>query len=223
MLTALADVYNVKMYTDMLIGFKYIGELMTKKESSDEVFVIGAEESYGLLKGDYARDKDGAAGALPLAEYAAELKLEGKTLYDELLALYKQHGVYEERLDSVYFEGASGFKRMQTVMRDVRSSPPVSIGEFRVTAVLDYKLLQRHDIVSGDITSINCVAGDVVALELDGDSRRRVTIRPSGTEPKIKLYTQWFTESTEDIEAQVEHTAVLLSSISKILEGMLLE
>lgn len=110
MLDALAQHYKVGCYGNMLIGFKYIGELILKKEGSGETFVIGGEESYGLLKGDYARDKDGAVGALPLAEYAAELKTEGKTLYDRLLELYREHGLYMERLDTVVCPGASGFE-----------------------------------------------------------------------------------------------------------------
>ena len=116
MLTALAKHYGVKLYGNMLIGFKYIGELILKKEDTDEKFVIGGEESYGLLKGQYARDKDGAAGALILAEYAAELKTKGKTLYDRLLELFAEHGVFAERLDTVVCPGADGFAKMQAMI-----------------------------------------------------------------------------------------------------------
>lgn len=224
MLTALTQHYGVKMYTNMLIGFKYIGELMLKKETTDEIFVIGGEESYGLLKGDYARDKDGATGALPLAEYAAELKQSGKTLYDRLLELYVEHGLYIERLESAYFHGASGFETMQSVMAELRQSPPVKLGEHDITAILDYKTLERRDIVTGEMTPIDCINGNVVALELDGDSRRRVTIRPSGTEPKLKFYVQWYEEANgADIRTQYEQTNEHLEGLSKTLEGMLLK
>ena len=221
MLSALADHYGVQTYGNMLIGFKYIGELILKKETTDEIFVIGGEESYGLLKGDYARDKDGAVGALPLAEYAAELKQEGKTLVDQLYELYKIHGLYIERLDTVVCPGAEGFTQMQAIMKDLRESPPHEVDGERVTAVLDYQTLIRHDIDSGEDTSIDCINGNVLVLEL-GDRRRRVTIRPSGTEPKLKFYTQWWGE-TNDAKNDFQILSQKLENISRHLEGFALE
>jgi len=225
MLTALADYYEVTMYTNMLIGFKYIGELILNKESTDEIFVIGGEESYGLLKGDYARDKDGAVGALPLAEYAAELKKEGKTLYDRLFELYAQHGVYMEQLASAYFLGASGFETMQSVMANLRANPPKMLGGHEITAVQDFKSLKRKDLKTGETTEIDCLAGNVVVLELDGDMRRRVTIRPSGTEPKLKFYVQWWEEAQnpDTLQDQCDDLNDRLATLSKTLEGMLLD
>lgn len=221
MLGALAEEYDVSMYTNLLIGFKYIGELIRQKEQ-DEIFVIGGEESYGLLKGSYARDKDGATGALPLAEYAAELKLEGKTLYDKLRELYKKHGVYRERLDSAYFEGASGFKRMQSVMDDLRQSPPSEIDGQVVTAVRDYSTLTRTDVSTGEVASLDSISGNIVVLECNNDYRCRITIRPSGTEPKIKIYTQWYEQPSDDINMQLEQLDTFLENLSKTLEGVLL-
>lgn len=222
-LNALASTYGVTLYGNMLIGFKYIGELILKKESTDELFVIGGEESYGLLKGDYARDKDGATGALPLAEYAAELKLENKTLYDRLLELYQEHGLYLERLDSAYFEGAIGFTRMQQVMADIRKAPPSEVDGQKITAILDYSTLERLDLQSGEKTPIDCIAGNVVVLEFNNDERCRITVRPSGTEPKIKLYTQWYESASNDIESQLESLEQALINLSHTLEGYLLE
>jgi len=225
MLTALANAYSVNIYSNMLIGFKYIGELILKKEATDETFVIGGEESYGLLKGDYARDKDGAVGALPMAEYAAELKKEGKTLYDRLLELFNEHGMYNEYLASAYFLGASGFEKMQNVMRALRTSAPEEVGGHWVSAVCDYKTLERRDTETGEVTQIDCKAGNVVVLELDGDSRRRVTIRPSGTEPKLKFYIQWFDEvkDTAKTHEQLNANTRLVEDLAKTLEGMVLE
>ena len=225
MLTALAEHYGVAMYTNMLIGFKYIGELILKKEQTDEIFVIGGEESYGLLKGDYARDKDGAVGALPLAEYAAELKKEGKTLYDRLLDLYAEYGIYMERLDSAYFLGASGFETMQSVMADLRAEPPKMLGNHEITAIQDYKTLERKDLKTGEMTKIDCLSGNVVVLELDGDTRCRVTIRPSGTEPKLKFYVQWWEKAgpREDLHRLCGDLNERLEVLSKTLEGMLLD
>ena len=226
MLQALASHYNVQIYDNMLIGFKYIAALLLSKESTDEIFVIGAEESYGLLKGDYVRDKDGAVGALPLAEYAAELKQDGKTLYDRLLELYGKHGLYLERLDNAYFAGASGFQTMQAVMSELRHSPPASLGDHKITAVLDYQSLERHDLVSGDSVPIDCIKGNVMVFEFDNDTRRRITIRPSGTEPKLKFYVQWFeevkTRNLQAIETQRNILSEHLASMAKLLEGVVL-
>lgn len=222
LLQSLADKYGVTCYGNMLIGFKYIGELIHTKETSDETFVIGAEESYGLLKGDYARDKDGAAGALPLAEYAAELKVEGKTLYDRLLELFLEHGLYAERLDNVRCEGASGFEKMQGIMDRLRAQPPTHIGSHRVTAVYDYKTLQRTELSDQSGMPIDCIAGNVFVLEF-GDIRRRITIRPSGTEPKLKLYTQWYDDALNDnVEVQFYELQRSLEGLAKEAEGQLL-
>jgi phosphoglucomutase len=225
MLAALADHYGVKLYGNMLIGFKYIARLILSKENTEETFVMGAEESFGILKGDYARDKDGATGALPLAEYAAELKKDGKTLYDRLLDLYIEHGLYVEYLANAYFEGASGFNKMQKVMLDLRTKTPQAISGHEVTAVLDYQTLERRDIKTGGVTKIDCDAGNVVVLEPDGDSRRRVTVRPSGTEPKLKFYIQWFDEAKDimRVRAQYEEEIELLGVMAKELEDLVLQ
>jgi phosphoglucomutase len=224
MLNALTNYYGATIYDNMLIGFKYIGELILKKEDTDEVFVIGGEESFGLLKGTYARDKDGAAGALVLAEYAAELKAQSKTLYDRMLELYSQHGIYVERLDNIVCVGASGFEQMQSIMNRLRATPPSNVGNHIVTAVLDYKTLRRHDIKTDESSKIDCLSGDVVVLEF-GDRRRRITVRPSGTEPKLKFYIQWYqdTDSSTDVQAQYNDIALNLEGISKELEGLLLD
>ena len=222
MLNAVADSYGVKTYDNMLIGFKYIGELIRNKESTDEVFVTGAEESYGLLKGDYARDKDGAAGALPLAEYAAELKKEGKTLYDRLLELFAEIGLFVERQDNLMYPGASGFEQMSQIMAKLRGDTPQEIGGHQVTAVLDYKTLERRELATGTVTPIDCIKGDVVVLEF-GDRRRRVTIRPSGTEPKLKVYTQWYEEAQGNTEKAYKDLAGRLEALGRELEGILLE
>jgi phosphoglucomutase/phosphomannomutase len=225
MLGALASYYGVTMYANLLVGFKYVGELILGKENTDEVFVIGGEESYGLLKGDYARDKDGATGALPLAEYAAELKKQGKTLFDRLIELFKQHGLYVEKLKNAYFLGASGFDKMQSVMNALRENPPATLGVHSVTAVLNYQTLERRDIATGDVTPIDSIKGSVVALEFDNDSRRRVTVRPSGTEPKLNFYIQWFVEAEEgnNVRQQYADLNVYLETLSETLEGMLLK
>lgn len=220
MLTALANKYGVKIYGNLLIGFKYIGELIRLKEADGERYIIGGEESFGLSKGDYVRDKDGAAGALPVAEYAAELKKQGKTLWDRMLELYKEHGLYVERLDTMVCPGAEGFTQMQQIMQSLREYPPKQIDNHTVTAVLDYKTLKRTDLNTGETTDIDCINGNVFVLEF-GDERRRITIRPSGTEPKLKFYNQWYMES-DNPESDYEDFMQELENTSRELEGILL-
>lgn len=221
MLTALSDYYSVKMYTNMLIGFKYIGRLLRDKDDTDEQFVIGGEESYGLLKGTYARDKDGAIGALPMAEYAAELKAEGKTLVDRLFELYAQHGLYVEQLQNIVSPGAEGFARMQQVMAGLRAQPPKVVSDQKVTHVIDYKSLTRTNLADGSTEQVDCDAGDVVVLEF-GDSRRRITVRPSGTEPKLKFYIQWHADAEQDVRTQYDAMNHDLEALGRELEGLLL-
>ena len=194
MLNAIAAAFGAKTYDNMLIGFKYIGELIRNKETTTEQFVIGGEESYGLLKGTYARDKDGASGALLLAEYAAELKQQGVTLFDRLLQLYGEYGVFVEDLVNVQLPGADGFARMQNIMEQLRGDTPTVMAGYEVTAVQDYKTLERRDMIANESHHIDCINGNVLVFEL-GDTRRRITVRPSGTEPKLKLYMQWHEEA----------------------------
>lgn len=224
MLNALAQHYGITIYDNMLVGFKYIGELLLNKENTDETFVVGGEESYGLLKGTYARDKDGAAGALLLAEYAAELKAEGRTLYDRLVELYGIHGLYLERLDNVVSPGADGFARMQQVMQKLRTDAPREVGGHAVTAILDYASLEKTELTTGATSAIDCLAGNVVVLEF-GDHRRRITVRPSGTEAKIKFYVQWFEEIDVSEPAAIDALSTItkreIEGLSRELEGVL--
>lgn len=187
-ITAIAQKYGIKMYDDMLIGFKFLGELIEEKTPLGERFLAGGEESYGVLVGTHARDKDAASGALIIAKYADELKKAGKTLYDELLALYEEFGVYQEGLATAEFTGAVGFNKMKQLMNDLRENPLQELGGLPVTAVLDYNTLIKTDLATGSQTPFSCrQKGNVLVYEF-GDERNRLTIRPSGTEPKIKLY-----------------------------------
>jgi phosphoglucomutase len=222
MLHALADYYGAKLYGNLLIGFKYVGSLILSKENTDEVFVIGGEESFGMLKGDYARDKDGASGTLMLAEYAAQLKKNGRTLYDRLLELYQQHGLYIEKTDTMSCVGPTGFEKMQNIMKGIRQSVPKKVGGYEVTSVLDYKTLEKTDVKTGTVSPIDCVSGEVFVLEF-GDYKRKITIRPSGTEPKLKFYIQWFkdADNSTPIKQQYVQLNSELSDLSKELEALL--
>lgn len=224
MMTALADAYGVITYTNMLVGFKYIGEVIRNKENQEE-FLVGAEESFGLLKGSYARDKDGASGALPMAEYAAELKKEGKTLYDRLLELYAEHGIYAERIETVECPGANGFEQMQHIMNTLRTNTPVHIEDVKITAVTDYLTLKKKQLTSGEETDVDCINGNVLVLECENEPRKRFTIRPSGTEPLLKIYTQWYepVADASGVEEQFDEVHRRLEGLGETLEGLLLD
>jgi phosphoglucomutase len=183
MLTTLADHYNVMSVSNLLVGFKYIGEQINLlHDNGDNIFLCGGEESYGGIIGTYCRDKDAAGPTVALCEYAALLKKEDKTLLDRLDELYTEHGYFGEDLHSIQFPGADGFSKMQQFMKSLREKTPERLYRHSVVKVRDY--------LTGE--EIQGKSENVVRLEVSDDGRNRVTIRPSGTEPKLKIYAQVF-------------------------------
>ncbi|TYP75697.1 phospho-sugar mutase [Paenibacillus methanolicus] len=165
-----ADVVNT------LTGFKYIGEKMNQYEQNGErTFLFGYEESYGYLAGTYARDKDAVIGAMLIAEAAAYYKGQGKTLYDVLLELYEQFGTYLEHLESRTLKGVDGVQQIQGIMNDWRSNPPAEVAGVAVTNVLDYAP-GLDGLPPENVLKFMLADGSWFCL------------RPSGTEPKIKVY-----------------------------------
>ena len=124
-------------------------------------------------------------------------------------------------LDTVVYPGAEGFARMQSIMQRLRETPPKQIDGIDVTAVLDYQTLERRDVATGDVSAIDCIKGNVLTFEC-GNPRCRVTIRPSGTEPKLKFYTMWYFD-TDDAKAEYAAGQAKLEAISRHLEGIALE
>ncbi|WP_336776633.1 phospho-sugar mutase [Paenibacillus sp. MMO-58] len=177
-----------------LTGFKYIGEKMTAYEQTGEhTFLFGYEESYGYLTGDYARDKDAVVASLLICEAAAYYSSQGKTLYDVLLELYAKHGFYLEGLESRTLKGLDGVQQIAGIMNDWRNNPPAEINGVKVEKVLDY--LGRLDGLRPE---------NVLKYMLADGSW--FCLRPSGTEPKIKVYFAVRGESTE-------HAAELLGKL----------
>ncbi len=175
---------GIKIY-DVLTGFKFIGAKIRELEDI-ETFIAGGEESYGYMIGDFVRDKDAVAACSMIAEIAAWAREQGKTFFDVLVDIYKQYGFYKEGLVSVVRKGKSGAEEIQQMMRDYRSNPPAEIDGEKVVCIKDYQVLESKDLVTGKVTKIDLPKSNV--LQFFTDKGNKVTVRPSGTEPKIKFY-----------------------------------
>ena len=187
LVTAVAKEYGAEVY-DLLTGFKYIGELITKLEAEGQAdrFIVGMEESYGYLSGIHARDKDAVVASTLICEMAAYYKAQGKGLYDVMQETYAKYGMYQSSLLNFGFEGAAGMEKMAQIMDDLRKTPPTSFGGLPVLAVADYKTGVTTDCKTGQTTPITLPRSNVLAYSLPNDNK--LIIRPSGTEPKIKFY-----------------------------------
>lgn len=184
---SICEQHGLRLIDGLLIGFKYIGDIMNSLESEGEIdnFLLGAEESHGYLTGNYARDKDAATGAIWLSELAADLKTRGETLVDYLDAIYLENGYYKNYLTEIRLLGASGNERIHKIQAALRREMPSKFGELEVIKSTDY---QTHQPI---VSETDRVAKDILVFHLKGDdtmSSIKVTIRPSGTEPKIKIY-----------------------------------
>ena len=189
--TKLVDAVAKKYGTEvksLLTGFKYIGELITKleKEGKADLFIAGMEESYGYLSGIHARDKDAVVASSLICEMAAYYKAKGKSLYEVMEGLYKEHGMYLNLLSNFAFEGAAGMTKMGEIMENLRNNPPEEIGGFKVLTVSDFKKSKAVCTKTGEETAIDLPKSNVLSYDLEGSNC--VIVRPSGTEPKIKIY-----------------------------------
>lgn len=181
-----------------LTGFKYIGEKMTQYEATGErTFLFGYEESYGYLTGGYARDKDAVVASLLICEAAAYYKDQGKTLYDVLLELYAQYGTYLESLQSRTLKGLDGVQKIGAIMEDWRSNPPGEIAGVKVESVLDYSA-GLNGLPPENVLKYRLADGSWFCL------------RPSGTEPKIKVYFAVRGQSQQDASSALEQLATVV-------------
>ena len=176
--------YGVEMF-ETLTGFKFIGEKIQQfQDTGSHTFLFGFEESYGFLSSTFVRDKDGVNASLLIAELAASCKAQGITLYDRLQEIFARYGTFVEKVVSTILPGKDGVARMQQIMKDLRAEAPKEIGGLKVTAVRDY--LRGVRVENGVETPTGLPTSDVLYFELEGGNW--VCVRPSGTEPKIKLY-----------------------------------
>ncbi|MEW4527754.1 phospho-sugar mutase [Maioricimonas sp. JC845] len=215
----IARSHNVRIIDDLLVGFKYIAQTMDA-EGPDR-FVFGTEESLGYLAGQYARDKDAGIAVLYLAECAAELSQEGKSLLDRLDELYVEHGYYLEDQFSKICEGSEGSRQIAALMSAFRLTPPKEVAGVTLTRVRDFG---QHEIrnlpVNEVVDELPAPQGNLLIFEAEADGRTlRIAVRPSGTEPKIKFYlfVQADCGSAEDLPQVKASTEKLVADVEKSL------
>jgi phosphoglucomutase len=209
----MASNYSIKCY-NTLTGFKYIAELMGKLEG-EKNFVAAGEESYGYMVGDFLRDKDAVSACAFFATMAACAADENKSLYDWLIDMYVEHGYYKEGLINVTKKGQQGEQEIKAMMKKLRDNPPTEIAGSAVARVLDYLNLEEKDLKSGSIKKLEFPSSDVLQFYLDDGSK--ISVRPSGTEPKIKFYISVNTALTSSDEFD-NASKVLDEKISVISE-----
>lgn len=207
--------YGCKV-TDVLTGFKYVGEFIAnlEKKGEEDRFVMGFEESYGYLIGTHARDKDGVAASLMISEMAAYYKSKGKTLVDVLNDIYAEFGVTVDRLYNFMFEGASGMAKMAEIMTETRENPPSQLAGLKVIKVSDFDAGTITDTETCEKAPLDLPKSNVLAYTLpDGNS---AIVRPSGTEPKIKVYVAGCGKTKEDAEKLAEDIGAAMKKLLKI-------
>ena len=187
LINKLCEKYGCEL-KNVLTGFKYIGEVILNLEKKHEEnrYLFGFEESYGYLSGTYVRDKDAVVASMLVCEMAAYYKKQGKSLAEVIDGLYEEFGYYLNQTYSFEFGGAAGMHKMADIMTAVRDNTPKSIAGYDVVKVSDYLLRKETEVATGSVTDIDLPKSNVIALHLADDNA--VIIRPSGTEPKIKLY-----------------------------------
>lgn len=186
LLADIAKAHKLPCY-DTLTGFKHIAALMGELEKKGEHFLVGGEESYGYLVGDAVRDKDGVSACLLFAEMAAWAKSQGMTLLDYLAQVYQKYGFYLEHLKSLTKEGQQGASEIQGILQHFRATPPASLAGEKLVKILDYKAQTQKELLTGEIVPLEGFPVSNV-LQFFTEKGTKVSLRPSGTEPKIKFY-----------------------------------
>lgn len=187
MIDRLCEKYGCEL-KNVLTGFKYIGEVILNLEPANETdrFVFGFEESYGYLAGSYVRDKDAVVASMLICEMAAYYKKQGKTLAQVIDAMYEEYGYYKNTTLSFSFDGAAGMQKMADIMASLRANSPAEVSGMKVVKFSDFKESVEKDLVAGTEKVIELPKSNVLAYYLEGNNA--AIVRPSGTEPKIKIY-----------------------------------
>jgi phosphoglucomutase len=180
----IAEAKKVTCY-NTLTGFKFIGQIMTELQGK-KTFIVGGEESYGYLVGDFVRDKDAVVSCAFIAEMTAFYKNQGSSLYEALIDMYLEYGFYKEKLVSITKKGKTGAEEIVAMMERFRNNPPASLGGAKVITLKDYTLQKETNLLTGQVTDIELPKSDVLQFITEDGSI--ISARPSGTEPKIKFY-----------------------------------
>ena len=216
MTKAIAKKYNLANF-DVLTGFKYIGEKIKEfEQTGDYQYVFGFEESYGCLSGTYARDKDAVVASLLICEMAAYYKSRGMSLYDGLMELYDTYGVYKEIIHSITLKGIEGIENMKKIMDTLRKDAPSEIAGVKVTETRDYLEDKIVDVATGKVSPTNLPKSNVLYFTLADDTW--FCVRPSGTEPKIKIYFGTKADTVENAEKKI---ATAQDGIMKVVNSVL--
>lgn len=192
---------GVRCY-NTLTGFKYIAEVIRKKPN--EEFIAGCEESYGYMIGDFVRDKDAVSACAVIAELASAMKDKGKTLLDLLKDIYLEFGLYKERLFTLTRKGKTGAGEIINMMNDFRNHPPDEINESKVVRSVDYKENKDVDMLTGEVNSTGQPVSDVLQFFTEDGSK--ISVRPSGTEPKIKFYFSVHRAVNQENFSEISHS-----------------
>ena len=200
---AIAKEYGIE-FREVLTGFKYIGEQIKIEEQKEngKKYLFGFEESYGCLIEDYARDKDGISAVMSLCEAAAFYKSKGITLWNQMLNIYEKYGYYKEGQVSITLEGASGAQKITEMMNSLRNNLPTEIGKYKVLEFKDIENNIVKDITTNKTSETGLPKSNVLYFALENDAW--CCVRPSGTEPKIKLYFGVKSDSLEEAEEDLE-------------------
>ncbi|HMV08946.1 MAG TPA: phospho-sugar mutase [Cyclobacteriaceae bacterium] len=214
----MAKNYNIECY-NTLTGFKYIAELMRNLEGKKK-FIAAGEESYGYMAGDFVRDKDAVSACAFFAAMAASAADEGKSLYDWLIEMYAEHAYYKEALINVTKKGQQGEQEIKAMMEKFRNNPPATINNSAVTRLLDYQTLTEKDLKSGNVTKLDFPKSDVIQFYLEDGTK--VSVRPSGTEPKIKFYISVNTKlaSKNDFDAATKKLDEKIKGVEQYLQSV---
>ena len=215
MINEVAKQNSVSCY-NVLTGFKWVAELVKEKEGKEN-YIIGGEESFGLMIGDQIRDKDAVSAVAILCEMAAYEKAKGRTLFDKLIELYVQYGFYYENLISITKKGMNGQAEIAKMMEDYRQAPPTIIDGEAVTTLLDYELQIGKNLETGETWKIQLPKSNV--LQFVTANGTKISARPSGTEPKIKFYFSVNTKLKD--KSSFDHTYQMLQDkIKAIISSM---
>ena len=215
MINQVAKINEVNCY-NVLTGFKWIAELVKEKEGKEN-YIIGGEESFGLMIGDQIRDKDAVSAVALLCEMAAYEKSKGKTLFDKMIELYIQYGFYYENLISITKKGMNGQQEIKDMMEGYRQSPPVTIDGEAVVTLLDYELQVGKNLLTGESWKLHLPKSNV--LQFITAKGSKISARPSGTEPKIKFYFSVNTELKDKASFDSKYQ-MLQDKINGIIKDM---